>query len=202
MAGDVIVGELATFDERLHELSTPHDPFGSAMPGALHNDRSNLRMRLVELGHASGADVFAPDQHDRCTRAAASARVRRVRPVALAVAAKVDRDDAMVVHQGCEHAAGEEVAIERAGVAVHQHDRRAAALLDIADPHAVGVEELVGAAEPLARLALVETGGPGRRRRGLDWRVEAGTRRFVHDDFERLLSPPGRLRPGGPHPSS
>src|SRR5688500_20254152 len=52
---------------------------------------------------------------------------------ALPVTAQIYSNDAMVICQVPEHAVGEEMPIERAGGAVHQHDRRALTLLGAGD---------------------------------------------------------------------
>ncbi len=66
-----------------------------------------------------------------------------VRLVTLAVTSQVERDDAMIVREIRENTVSEEVPIERAGIAVHQDDRWPASLLDVSEPNAVRVEELV-----------------------------------------------------------
>jgi hypothetical protein len=63
---------------------------------------------------------------------------------ALAVAAEIHRDGAMVLRNRREHAVGNDVAVKRAGVAVQHEDRGPRALLDVANLHAVRVEEAIG----------------------------------------------------------
>jgi hypothetical protein len=62
---------------------------------------------------------------------------------ALAVRAQIHRDRAMVFRDRREHAVGDEMTVERAGVAVEHDHRRTRAVLDIANLHAVRIEETI-----------------------------------------------------------
>ena len=70
-------------------------------------------------------DLEVIEQPDHVLGELVAVRLRIVRLAALAVGAQIHRDRAMVPGDRREHAVGDEVAIERAGVAVQHHHRRA-----------------------------------------------------------------------------
>ena len=105
-------------------------PAGEDRAERVADDVRALDLQVIEKPH----DIL---------RELVAVRFRIVRLAALAVAAQIHRDGAMVLRDRREHAVGNEVPIERAGVAVQHDHRRPRALLDITNLHAVRVEESI-----------------------------------------------------------
>jgi len=68
---------------------------------------------------------------------------RIVRLAALAVPAQVHRNRAVILGDVRQRAVGDEMTIERAGVAMQEDHRRPGALLHVANLHAVRIEEAI-----------------------------------------------------------
>jgi hypothetical protein len=91
-------------------------------------------------------DVRMIEQAHHVARELGAVAARIVRLVALAVAAEIERQHAMVARECGQNPRGDELALEVAGEAMEQHHGRSRALFAIMEAHAGRVEGAVAGA--------------------------------------------------------